>query len=413
MALGVAELTVGLRRSRDSRGDFLVKAERDLPERFVERTRADGLTLVVLGESSALGTPFERWLSVGKIVAWQLEEATPGRIVHVEVLAQAGDTLEGQYDKLAGLKRRPDAVLVYCGHNEMQRGIPWSRRVIHYLDERPSLLRRIDELAGWVSPVCRLIRETADNFRSEAILPAGLLHPLVDSPAYTPAEYSACLSDFRRRLEAIVSYCDHVGSLAMLVVPPANDAGFDPNRSFLPARTTREAREAFAREFLAARAVETANPAQALRLYRSLLASQPGFAETHYRLGRLFENAGASEEAYEHFVKARDLDGLPIRCMTAFQEVYHDVAARHDCVLIDGQALFHAIGPHGLLDDHLFHDAMHPSLRGHIALAQGILDAIQAREALGWPGRLPARELTLRRVRPTSDCERRTGKGSP
>ena len=59
----------------------------------------------------------------------------------------------------------------------------------------------------------------------------------------------------------------------------------------------------------------------------TLLKSQPGFAETHFRLGLLLERAGAWDEAYEHFVKARNLDGLPIRCTTAFQDVYHEVAA--------------------------------------------------------------------------------------
>ncbi len=157
--------------------------------------------------------PSSAGLSVGKIVAWQLEEIVPGQKVHVELLAQAGDTLKGQYEKLAGLTRRPDALIVYCGHNEMQSGIPWLRRVIHYFDERPSLLRRIDELAGSVSPICGLIRVTADRFRSEAIPPPGIHHPLVDSPGYTPAEYASRLSDFRHRLEAIASYCDRSARL--------------------------------------------------------------------------------------------------------------------------------------------------------------------------------------------------------
>ncbi len=305
------------------------------------------------------------------------------------------DTLRGQYRKLAGLKRRPDAMIVYCGHNEFLDGVPWSRRVIHYLDEQPPLLRRIDELAGRYSPLCSLARETADKYRAAAIPPPGLDHPLVDSPAYTADEYDAYLTNFRRRLEAIASYCDRIGALPILVLPPANDAGFDPSRSFLPAETSRAAREAFTRQFMAARKSENSNPGHAIDLYRSLLAAQPGFAETHYRLARLLESAGAWDEAYEHFINARDLDGLPIRCLTAFQQVYHEVAARHDCVLVDGQALFHAIGLHGLLDDHLFHDGMHPSLRGHIALAQGIVDALHARGAFGWSAGSPAPAIDI------------------
>src|SRR5262249_8574119 len=38
-----------------------------------------------------------------------------------------------------------------------------------------------------------------------------------------------------------------------------------------------------------------------------------------------------------------------------------------------------------LLDDDLFFDAMHPTLRGQVALAQVVLSALSARGAFGWP----------------------------
>ena len=44
---------------------------------------------------------------------------------------------------------------------------------------------------------------------------------------------------------------------------------------------------------------------------------------------------------------------------------------------------------HGLLDDHLFHDGLHPSLRGQIALAQAVLQALHDRKAFGWPDAAP------------------------
>ena len=39
-----------------------------------------------------------------------------------------------------------------------------------------------------------------------------------------------------------------------------------------------------------------------------------------------------------------------MRCLTPFQEAYREVASRHDCVFIDGQSYFHAIGRDGLLE---------------------------------------------------------------
>ena len=109
-------------------------------------------------------------------------------------------------------------------------------------------------------------------------------------------------------------------------------------------------------------------PLESMKRYRALLARQPDFAETHYRLATLLRKAGEYDEAYGHFISARDGDGYPMRCLTAWQEVYREVASRHDCIYIDSQAYFHTIGRNGLLDDELFQDAAHPSLRGQIAL---------------------------------------------
>ena len=85
------------------------------------------MTIAVLGESSASGVPFERRFSIGQIVGWQLERAIPGQKVIVLVIAKPADTLKGQYEKLAGITRRPDVLVVYCGHNEFFDGVPWVR----------------------------------------------------------------------------------------------------------------------------------------------------------------------------------------------------------------------------------------------------------------------------------------------
>jgi hypothetical protein len=140
---------------------------------------------------------------------------------------------------------------------------------------------------------------------------------------------------------------------------------------------------------LAIRQLEAVDSAAARQAYRALLARQPCFAEAHYRLAELLEQSGEWEEAYRQYIEARDLDGMPMRCPSSFQQAYRDVASRHGCILIDGQSYFHAIGRHGLLDDELFQDAMHPSLRGQIALAQAVLVALQKRHAFGWSAESP------------------------
>ena len=90
--------------------------------------------------------------------------------------------------------------------------------------------------AEGISPLCGLdqaIGRSVPGGDSAATRPRA---HAVDVPVYTSAEYERLLDDFRRRLEAIVAYAERIGALPVLIVPPANDADFEPSRSFLDAR---------------------------------------------------------------------------------------------------------------------------------------------------------------------------------
>ncbi|HWE40597.1 MAG TPA: tetratricopeptide repeat protein [Isosphaeraceae bacterium] len=363
-----------------------------LPTRF-EAGPADEVNVVVIGGSSAYGLPFERWLSTGHIVAWQLGRAIPGKRFRLDVLAELGATLQAAHEKLAGYRRRPDLLIIYSGHNEFATRDNWARGIAHYADDRPAggPGRVLGDLARRASPLCRTFQEAVDAAGLGEPPPREVTRALVDVPCCRPDEYRERLDDYRRRLEALVAHGERLGTLAVLVVPPANDADFEPNRSYLAPSTTPAARRAFDVRFRAARALEAADPAGAIASYRALIAEQPSFAESHYRLAQLLDRRGDRDEAYREYVAARDRDGLPMRCPSDFQEVVREVARRHPraAVLADGQAACRAAGPRGLLDDHLFLDAMHPNVAGHCVLATAILDALRARRAFGWPEATP------------------------
>ncbi len=59
----------------------------------------------------------------------------PSRRFECEILAWLGDSLEMQHRKLATLKRRPDAVIIYSGHNEFAARFEEERDP--WLDEEP------------------------------------------------------------------------------------------------------------------------------------------------------------------------------------------------------------------------------------------------------------------------------------
>jgi len=362
-----------------------------LPKEFETRVSVSGrepLRILVIGESSGRGEPYHPWLSVGQIVGWKLEQIVPGREVLVDVWATGGASLEAMHQKLSELTYRPDVLLLFAGHNEFQARYAWSRNPPYYLDEQPARLEfPLIDFVLRKSPFCRLVLETLDRQRIDAIPTRVVTRQLVDRPTCTEQEAADLLAGFTRRLQAIAEYCDAIGTLPVFIIPGSNDGDYEPSRSVLPAETTRAGREAFAERFGQVRELETSEPTRAIAAYWSLLDEYPGFAETHLRLARLLERTGAFSEARDHYILAREYDAMPLRCPEPFRRAFHDTAARHpNMILVDCEKVLEPLSPHGILDDHLYHDAQHPTFRGYLALAQDLLNQICQRRALGWPG---------------------------
>lgn len=113
-------------------GNMPSRAPVDLPTTFP--ATSDRPTVVVVGESSAEGVPFNRWLSIGSVVAWGLGREIPGRSFLHQTVAESGHTLERQLWSLADVRRRPDVLIVYAGHNEFSARIPVSRDRAYYTE---------------------------------------------------------------------------------------------------------------------------------------------------------------------------------------------------------------------------------------------------------------------------------------
>jgi tetratricopeptide (TPR) repeat protein len=380
---------------------YISRPDDRLPTEFgqdiVAKTNKPTLKILVIGESSARGEPFQPWLSVGQILGWQFERVFAGRRVEVDMQAESGATLEQMHQKLAKLKYRPDLLILFSGHNEYQSRFSWIRYVTYYDFERESKPQvGLIETVLNHSPFCALVLETMDKQRISVRPPLFVTRKLVDRPTCTPEENAQILIDFRKRLEAIATYSETLGTAAVFIAPASNDAGFDPSRSVLPAETSLEEHERFTRDFLDARSVAAANPARGMERLKSIVAAWPGFAEAHYRLAQLYERNRQWDDARRHYVLARELDAMPMRCPEAFREAYRELAARHpSLILVDSSKVLTTMTKHGILGNHEFCDAQHPSLLSYVALSQDALDQLASRKLLGWPEHTAAPRINI------------------
>ncbi len=366
------------------------------PVQASAKADSDGdLYLVVVGESSARGEPYHPWLSVGQIVGWQLERVFPGRAVRVDVRAEGGLCLEQAILLLQSLDRRPDAIMLFSGHNEFITRLGPTRNVRHYVEEGPLSQLALIDLARSKSSAAKLILGTLDSYYGERSPPLDSSRAFVDHPAHSPEEYRFLCEDFSMRLDAFTDYCQEIRALPILIIPASNDGSFEPNRSVLDGSTRADARSTFEQDFQAVRAAEASAPEASIAGYRRLAKQHPEFAETHYRLARLLAAAGKWDEAKRHFVLARDLDGFLLRCPTALHEAYRSVVRRHGALLVDSPRVLDRLAPHQILDDFLFHDAQHPNLRGIVALANDVLAQLKERSAFNWPESTPAPRVDI------------------
>jgi hypothetical protein len=399
-----ASIAIGLTMAELTAAAWLSWIHRlpSLPHEFTKSAHSgDEILIVVIGESSALGVPYEDWLSVGSIVGRELQKAIPARRFRVEILAEKGATLEAMHLKLTRLTRRPDALVIFSGHNEFLARFSLSSRVVYYFDEQKSWRTGSWlDLAGRFSPLCRVIRESLEKHRVSVIgaQSVGVLETIVGRPVCTPDQTDAVVVDFHRRLEAIVADCERIGCLPILIIPPGNDAS-GPNQSYADPGTRAATRHALARRLMELPLMEERDPIRAISDYQEVVAEEPTHARAHYRLARLLQANGSFVEANRHYILARDYDGLPLRCISPLEAAYQNVAQRHaqSVMLVDGPAVLRSKSRHGILDADLFHDNVHPSLAGHIALAEAVLTGLKARAAFGWPISSPAPVLTPQR----------------
>ncbi len=341
------------------------------------------IRLLVLGESSAEGEPYHPWLSVGQIVAWKLEQAIPGLKVETDIRAWGGASMKSIHYKITEIHKKPNLVIIYAGHNEFQAIYSWDRSTPIGDDDPLEFRREPIRFLAEVSPMRALILDALRENSVDRPPPPFPARALVDLPNHRKTEYTRFLKEFYDRLDALVSTFERLDATVVLIIPCSNDAGFEPSRSVPNRSLTPAERRELETALKAARAAES-DPDRAIKLYQLILDKQPTFAEAHYRSAKMYELKNNYTAARREYIAARNDDGQILRATTDFQNAYRDVAKKHHVLLIDGQAEFEAIAPHGILDDHLFHDGQHPNVVGYSRLAQATLAALRDRRAFGW-----------------------------
>jgi len=276
------------------------------------------------------------------------------------------------------LRYEPDLIILCTGHNEFLE-----ERTYEPQRTAPKVLVRAHQ---------RLIR-----FRTYNLLRRGLLGWTGKGgggPGLTPFKDVDALLDYRNGLEAyhrddawreevIARFESNVrGMVALareaqvpliLIRPPSNLRDAAPFKSEHKDGMGQAELARFREVMEKARGLYGKDLPGAVESLREALALDDQYAQVYFELGETHEALGKRELAREAFLRARELDICPLRILRPMEEILARLAQETGTPLLDAHALIEEQSEGTLVGSDWLVDHVHPSIRGHQLIAQGLV----------------------------------------
>ena len=323
---------------------------------------AHQLRIVALGSSTMHGHPYEPKFGIPQMVAWRVQEMYPDREVVLENLAVPGQSLRDAILQLSQLTFRPHLLLLYSGHNEFMH------RLEECMEDRPRQFMEVDTLLNH-SPLFRLVSLNLSRMSIMRTFREGHERSFINDRIVSPALYERRRSRFQDELTQLAQFGRSQEIPMLWYVPAGSESGFEPNRSWvLPGTSMEEKRDLTELWKQICAQVQKSDWNAAAELCRTGLRSQPQFADFHFVLGESLFQLGKHQEAQSHFVAALDNDGHPLRMNHDYQHTIAQVGTEFGIVTLNAEDKLRPFTSHGILDRTLFHDNVHPTIKGFFLL---------------------------------------------
>ena len=318
--------------------------------------------ILTYGGSTMAGSPLRPVSFVSQLRFW-LKELNPELPVEVINLGDGGTRSEHVRREVERTREdNADLIVVMTGHNEFLGG-PGV--------ERPLMKRLVKELE--IFALFRVQSRAVRWLRSKLVEDTQIWQR--DSEAFRALEVR-----YIENLEAIVRIAAAEQVPLILMTLASNLADWPPATPGVRSDQSVDA------EYTASLAEATrllAEGPAAVDGLRELLASRPDDASLLYLLGRAHRTAGDTDVARDLFVRAKDLDPVPWRVLSEFNEAIRAAAAADGVELVDIEALFERNAEDGFVGFPLIADNVHPTPIGSTLIARELVRVMRARGLFG------------------------------
>lgn len=414
--LFVPETEGYLRVNRHVVRRFMVREE-DTPNLWIRpvyfrpEKEPDTIRIFVQGGSSAEGYPYGYGASPAGMLDQRLQRTFPDLDVEVVTTAMSAVntyTLLDFQEEI--LEQRPDAVVIYAGHNEwvgllgVGSGFTVGRR-------RP-VVRTFLAVKDW--RIFQLVRRAVQGLVPEPPRRDGdrtLMATIVAEkriPLGSPL-YERGLEQFRANLTDLLARYRRAGVPVFIGTLASNERDQPPFVSGHRPGISQADVDAWSRHFRAGlEALLAGDPETALEALDQALEIDDFPAEGHFRRGKALDALGRHEEARQAYLAAKDRDELRFRAPEDVQAILRQVAAEQEAHLVEVRQAFVDAARDGIIGHDLMLEHLHPNLDGYFVLADAFYDALHAEEFLGsWDH--PIADETARREMPVTEVDRLYG----
>lgn len=343
---------------------------------FHQKKPPNTVRILALGESTLIGFPNPVYTSFPNFLELMLSDCYPER--RFEVL-NCGMTAINTFCLLDFVEEvaeyDPDLIVLYTGHNEFigPYGVttPFirfgnNRTLIrfHMQLQRSKLYYYLGELIYRLGEWWKPVSAAQEQFGPH------LVHREIN---LREAGYQTTVENYSSNLAEMLRTARRHGVPVLLSTLVSNLKDFYPLRSACDGAEVSQRIEELVRQGRLQEAAQTC---------RRALAENPFCANLHFESGQVHYHLGGYQEARQELVLARDLDRLPFRAPTVFNQIIRKLANGDGVLLSDAEEVFATASPHGIVGNELITEYLHPTVYGHYLIALNMVEEL-AESAVG------------------------------
>lgn len=366
-----------------------------LADLFRAEKRPGSYRIFVQGASTTAGFPYNHGGAFSRMLEQRLQATFPGteiEVVNVALDATNSYTLLDQAPEI--LEQRPDAVLLYAGHNEYYGvlGVASAEAVgrARWLVRTYMALRRL-RTVQWLGNAAEYVAGIARRVLDAPTPPRRTLMEYLASEhtvRYDSPLHEAGQRQLRRNLNDLLRLYAEAGVPVFIGTLASNDRGQPP---FISRPASAVDSVAWARLLdRARRTVAVGDTAAARAAIDSALVMDPAVGDPFYVRGRLLDETGDSVEARAAYRAARDRDQLPFRAPSVMNAIIRETAGRHGATVVETLDALAEVCPGGVVDNTIMLEHLHPTIDGQFLLADAFYRALREAGEIGdWAGAVP------------------------